>query len=127
MAQFVVMGATMQCTFGVAPAVLSVIRPTVLIGGKPAATIMDFAPMANIPTFGMCSAPSNPAVIAATSAALGVFTPAPCVPVTVAPWVPPNPKVLIQNQPALMSNCKCMCAWGGSISITSPGQFTVSD
>lgn len=126
MPEFVVMGATMQCTFGVAPAVLNVIRPTVLIGGKPAATIMDFAPIANIPTFGMCSAPSNPAVIAATSAALGVFTPAPCVPNTVAPWMPPNTKVLIQNQPALMSNCKCMCLWGGSISVTFAGQMTVS-
>lgn len=125
MAQYVVMGALMMCSFGVAPATLNVIRPTVLIGGKPAATIMDFAPVANIPPFGMCTAPTNPAVIAATSAALGVPTPAPCVPVT-TPWIPGNPKVLIQNQPALMSDCKCMCSWLGQISITFAGQVTVT-
>lgn len=126
MANFVTTGALMKCTFGVAPSTLNVIRPTIMIAGKPAATIMDFAPFANIPTFGMCSAPSNPAVIATTAAALGVPTPAPCIPNTIAPWLPGNSKVLIQNQPALMDDCKCMCLWGGSVSITFAGQVSVS-
>jgi hypothetical protein len=94
----------------------------VVVGGRPAATIMDFAPFANILPFGMCNSPANPMVIAATAAALGVFTPMPCIPVTVAPWVPGSPTVLINNFPALSSTSKCMCTWGGVISINFAGQ-----
>lgn len=126
MPEYVVMGANMSCSFGASPATLNVIRPTISISSKPAATIMDFAPMSNIMPFGMCKAPSNPAVIAATSAASGVFTQAPCIPATAAPWTPGNAKVLIQSQPALMANCKCLCTWGGSISITFAGQVKVT-
>jgi hypothetical protein len=120
----VVSGAMMQCTFGVTPSSLIAIPkgPPVLVGGMPAASIMDFAPIANIPPFGMCNTPSNPAVAAATAAALGVLTPMPCVPVTVAPWFPGSPTVMINNFPALNNSCKCMCTWGGVINITYPGQ-----
>jgi len=126
MAQQVCMGAMMHCSFGVAQSSL-VVLPTscVMAGGQPAANIMDNAPVVNIPPFGMCSSPSNPTVAAATAAALGVLTPMPCVPVTVAPWVPGAPTVLIGNMPALDSNSKLMCTWGGVIEITTPGQFTV--
>jgi hypothetical protein len=124
----VCMGALMQCSFGVAPSSL-VVLPTsqVLAGGPPAATIMDYAPIVNIPPFGMCSSPSNPTVAAATAAALGVLTPMPCVPATAAPWVPGAPTVLIGNMPALTSDCKLMCSYGGVIQIVSPGEFTVMD
>lgn len=127
MAQVVGAGALMMCTFGVAPSALITIPkgPPVTAGGPPAATIMDFAPIANIPPFGMCTSPSNPTVAAATAAALGVLTPMPCVPVIPAPWVPGSPTVTVNNLPALTNVCKCMCAWGGVISITSPGQVTV--
>ena len=54
----------------------------------PAANITDFAPITNIASFSMCTTQSNPAVAAATTAALGVPTPAPCVPVIPAPWTP---------------------------------------
>jgi len=47
---------------------------------QPVATIMDFKPFANIPGFGACMSPMNPHVIAATAAAMGVFTPQPCIP-----------------------------------------------
>ena len=116
----------MTCTFGVAPGSL-IVLPTncVLTGGVPAATIMDNAPVVNIPPFGMCSSPSNPTVAAATAAALGVLTPMPCIPLIAAPWTPGAPTVLIGNMPALDSNSKLMCTWGGVISITTPGQFTV--
>jgi hypothetical protein len=126
MAVQVVMGATLQCTFGVAPSTLIVIPkgPPVMAGGPLAASIMDYAPIANIPPFGMCTSLANPTVAAATAAALGVLTPMPCIPVIPAPWVPGSPTVHINNFPALNNNCKCFCTWAGVISILNPGQFT---
>ncbi|HYW09817.1 MAG TPA: DUF4280 domain-containing protein [Longimicrobium sp.] len=118
----VCMGAMMQCSFGVAPSSLVVLPVNRTLTGTPAATIMDFAPMVNIPPFGMCNSPSNPMVAAATAAALGVLTPMPCIPVTPAPWVVGSPTVLIGSLPALNNSSKLMCAWGGVIQITSPGQ-----
>jgi hypothetical protein len=79
---------------------------------------MDFAPMANIPTFGMCMSLANPMVAAATAAALGVLTPMPCIPLT-APWAPGVPTVLVRSAPALDAASKCTCAYGGQISITT--------
>ncbi|MEB3288684.1 MAG: DUF4280 domain-containing protein [Leptolyngbya sp.] len=123
----VVMGATLQCSFGVAPSSLMVIPkgPPTVVGGPLAASIMDFAPMVNILPFGMCTSLANPTVATATAAALGVLTPMPCVPVTVAPWAPGSPTVLLGTFPALNNSSKCMCAWAGVISILNPGQFTV--
>ncbi len=119
-------GAMLQCSFGVAPSALAVLpQNRVLCGGLPAATIQDNVPMMNVPPFGMCSSPANPAVAAATAAAAGVLTPMPCVPVIPAPWLPGSPTVLIGNMPALDNNSKLMCAWGGVIQIVNPGGFTV--
>jgi hypothetical protein len=128
MGQVVVAGALVTCTFGVAPCALTVVPRgvPVLIGGLPAATIMDFAPMVNLATFGMCSAPTNPTVIAATAAKLGVFSPAPCVPATTTPWAPGSPTVLVSNLPALTSTSTCFCTWLGVISVTNPGQVTTT-
>ena len=117
--------AQLQCSMGVAPSVLVVIRPNILGTKKPAANIMDNKPIANIPPFGMCNAKPNPAVIAATAAALGAPTPAPCVPNTTAPWTPGATKVMVAKQPALHDGCKLMCMWTGQISITSAGQQKV--
>lgn len=86
---------------------------------------MDNKPLVNILPFGMCSNPANPLVAAATAAAMGVLTPAACIPATTAPWTPGNPTVLIGGQPALTNSSKLMCAYGGVISIGVPGQFTV--
>ncbi|MGH9484714.1 MAG: DUF4280 domain-containing protein [Terriglobales bacterium] len=122
MAIQVCMGATMQCSFGVAPSTLVVLPANKVLTQTPAANIMDNKPMANVPPFGMCSSPSNPTVAAATAAALGVLTPMPCVPATTAPWVPGAPTVMIANMPALDNNSKLMCMWGGVIQIVSPGQ-----
>jgi hypothetical protein len=87
----------------------------------PAANIMDFKPMVNIPTFGMCMSPSNPTVAAATAAALGVLTPMPCIPVT-TPWKPGGATVPLAMMPTLDSVSTCQCSWGGVITITNPGQ-----
>ena len=128
MAQQVVMGATLQCSFGAAPSSLIAIPkgPPVIIEGKQAATIMDYASLVNIPSFGVCSSLANPTVAAATTAALGVLTPMPCLPVIPAPWTPGSPTVLIYNFPVLNNNSKCFCTWGGVIQITYCGQQTVS-
>jgi hypothetical protein len=125
MGEQVCAGALMQCSFGVAPAPLAVLPANAVLTGTPAATIMDHAPMVNVPTFGMCSSMANPMVIAATAAALGVPTPMPCIPATVAPWAPGSPTVMIGNMPALNNTCKLTCMWGGMIQFSFAGQVTV--
>jgi hypothetical protein len=118
-------GAMMMCSFGVTPSSLVVLPVNrVMTSNQPAANIMDHVPMMNIMPFGMCSSLANPTVAAATAAALGVLTPMPCIPNTIAPWIPGSPMVLVANMPALNNSSKLMCAWGGVISITVPGQFT---
>ena len=122
MGNFVTHGAMLQCSFGMSPCSLVVVGPT-----RPKcmnmlmAVTTDFS-VTNIPTFGMCQSMANPQVAAATSAAMGVLTPMPCIPAITAPWMPPS-KVLVMNQPALLDNGKCMCMWGGQISITNPGNM----
>ena len=122
---FVVEGALLMCDMGVAPAVFSPTPHMVSAGGMPAGNIADFAPMVNIPTFGMCMSPANPAVASATAAALGVLTPMPCIPVTTTPWTPGSTSVMIDDMPALTETCTCMCTWAGTITVSSPGQVIV--
>ena len=118
-------GATLMCSFGMAPSTLMAISSaTTATSSVVAANIMDFAPMENIMPFGMCMSPSNPQVAAATAAAMGVLTPMPCIPATVAPWVPGSATVTKGGMPALNNTSKCMCMWGGVIQIIVPGQFT---
>lgn len=124
MPKLVTMGAVLQCSFGVAPSTLVVPPKNKTLAMTPAATIMDYIPMVNIMSFGMCMSMANPTVASATAAALGVLTPMPCVPVTAAPWVPGSATVMVGCTPALNDTCKCMCAYGGVISIISPGQVT---
>jgi hypothetical protein len=126
MANLVCMGAILQCSFGVAPSSLTVLPANGVFTGAPAATIMDHAPMVNVSPFGTCSSIANPAVAAATTAALGVLTPMPCIPVTAAPWAPGAPTVLIGSMLALDDQSKLMCAWGGVIQINFAGQVTTS-
>ena len=125
MPQHVCMGATLKCSFGVAPSSLMVLPVNrVMTSNVPAANIMDHKPMVNIMPFGMCNCPANPAVAAATAAALGVLTPMPCVPVTAAPWAPGAPTVLLANFPALNNTSKLRCTWGAIIEAVVPGQLT---
>ena len=117
-------GATLQCSFGVAPTVLNVLPVNrVLTGGMPAANIMDHIPLVNIPTFGMCQSMANPTVAAATAAALGALTPMPCVPATATPWITGAPTMLLGSMPALSASSTLMCNWGGVIKIVMPGQM----
>ncbi len=125
MGMHVVNGAMLQCSFGVAPATLVVLPVNrMLSSNQPAANILDHQPMVNIPSFGMCSCPANPSVASATTAAAGVLTPMPCIPMTMSPWVPGSPTVLLANQPVLNDSSMCMCNWGGVVTVAMPGQFT---
>lgn len=119
----VLMGAQIMCTNGLGPGNLLVIPkgPPVMMEGKLVATVMDFAPFANIPPFPMCNAPANPTVIAATSAALGTPTPAACIPATAAPWTPGSPTVKCGAFNVLNNSSRLQCMWGGSISVANPG------
>jgi len=125
MAMHVCNGAMLQCTFGLAPSSLVVLPANkVMTGNQPAANIMDHIPMTNIMPFGMCNSIANPTVASATSAAMGVLTPMPCVPATSAPWAPGAATVMLGNQPALDDTSKLMCNWAGVISVTFAGQAT---
>lgn len=119
---FVVSTATMTCTFGAAPSVLTVL-PTakVLVEGRPLCAIADQAAMVNIPPFGMCSSLANPAVASATAAAQGVLTPQPCTPVPTAPWQPGVPLVLVGGKPAVAQGAQLVCSFGGAIAVGNPG------
>ncbi|MCB2263995.1 MAG: DUF4280 domain-containing protein [Candidatus Thiosymbion ectosymbiont of Robbea hypermnestra] len=116
-------GATLQCSFGLAPSTLMVL-PTnqMMTGHMPAANIADNKPMVNILPFGMCTSLANPTVASATAAAMGVLTPMPCIPVTPAPWVTGAPTVIFGKMPALNNTSTLMCNWGGVISVVTPGQ-----
>lgn len=117
-------GATLQCSFGVAPSVLNVLPVNrTLTNNMPAANIMDHIPLVNIMPFGMCQSLANPMVAAATAAALGALTPMPCIPATMSPWIPGAPTMLLGNMPSLDANCMLMCNWAGVIKVAMPGQM----
>ncbi len=124
MGLLVVTGGMLTCTMGAMPATFSATGVTVQ-GGTPAGVVTDIS-MASIPTFGMCMSPANPQVAAATSAAMGVLTPQPCIPVIASPWAPGSLKVTINEVPALDSTSTCMCTWAGMVSVSSPGQESVT-
>ena len=118
-------GASITCSFGTAPSVLNVLPAAKVMSSQALASIMDNISMVNIIPFGMCSSPSNPNVASATAAALGVLTPMPCMPVIAGPWMPGSPKLLIGGRPALTSDSRLMCQWGGLIQIAFPGTVNI--
>ena len=116
-------GAQLACSFGTSPSSLMVLPSNqISTSGQPGATIMDHVPMVNIMPFGLCTSLANPQVAAATSAALGVLTPQPCIPATAWPWTPGAATVQVAGQPALDNISTCTCNWAGIITITDPGQ-----
>lgn len=128
MAKQVAAGAQLTCIFGTAPAALIVLPLNrTSTEGQSAATINDCVPIANLVPFGLCTTPTNPMVAAATATASGVLTPVPCIPAVPLPWAPGDPTVLIGGIPALTSASQCLCMWGGTITVSTPGQMTVDD
>ena len=124
MPQPVVVGESLvRCSFGAAPAPLNVLPDALVVSDElPVATI-SCCEIVNIETFGMCMSLSNPEVAAATSAALGVLTPMPCLPL-LTPWIPESPLVLVGGQPVLVESATCMCAYGGVVDILPSGMET---
>jgi hypothetical protein len=119
----VVNGAQLMCTFGMAPSQLTVLPVRrVNVANQPSATIMDHKPMVNIKPFGSCMSVANPTVASATSAAMGVLTPMPCVPNTPTPWTPGGITVNNTNEVTLDNPSICNCVYGGVITIAYPGQ-----
>lgn len=125
MGLFVCGGASLQCVFGNAPSVLMVLPKNQAVTTMPFANIMDSIPFVNILPFGMCNSPANPAVIAATAAKLGVFSPSACIPATAAPWSPGCSTVTLGTAPALNDKSILNCMWGGVIQVKMAGQMTV--
>ena len=117
MAVQVCTGAEVTCTFGAVPAVFTASSVDV-DATAPAGVITDVT-VENIPTFGMCVAPANPAVAAT------IQHTAPCLPVLM-PWTPGSAQVMIDGVPALDDSSECMCAWAGVVTVSSPGQEQVT-
>lgn len=128
MGEVIVDGAKITCPFGTRASSLSVTSQTkVKINGKNVATIMDASPNVNFSTFDMCSSMINPAVQAATIAALGVLTPQKCTMMPAGTWSAVNPKLLADRKPCLCAGSTLVCAIGaGIITVANPGQRKVS-
>ena len=123
MACLVCAGATLKCSMGTATSSLTVSSQTAsTTPSMAAATTMDYTPLVNIMSFGMCSATTNPLVIAATAAASGVSTPATCIPATSSPWTPGSDVVTISNFAALTDDSTVMCTYLGTVEVTDAGQ-----
>lgn len=114
------LGGMLKCSQALPPG------QTVLLGAPtsgsatmmPTATVSMCVPLVNIATFGMCNSSTNPMVIAATAAALGVHTPMPCIPVIAGLWSPGAANISIDGQQAALETSKCMCSWAGEITVT---------
>lgn len=108
MADYVVSGAKIKCTFGTTLATLNVPIPKPLqIEGKNVATATDCIPMVNIGCFGKCNVVPS--------------APKPCTPAGV--WVNTSRDVKVGMVPALTDESKMICTCGaGIITISSSGQ-----
>lgn len=122
-ARAVTEGATLRCAMGASPSSLAVPPDRALrLDGKRLALVTDHGPQSVLP-FGMCRAPTNPQVAAATAAAGGVLTPQPCVPAVDAPWSPGAVSARGAAGAMLHEGCTAMCRWGGAITV-EPGGVT---
>ena len=121
----VVQSAICSCSFGTIPTIINATPKNVMMSGQMSLNINDHAPFANLQSFGLCSASTNPAVIAVTIATAGSVKQAPCIPAVVAPWISSKPTVLVCGAPIINNNDTCMCMWLGQITISFPGQISV--
>ncbi len=114
-------GAPLRCSFGASPTALQVPPHRALrVANRRLALVTDHA-AAHVPPFGMCRAPTNPQVAAATAAANGVLTPQPCVPALDAPWSPGASRARGSAGAVLHEGCTAACRWGGVVTIDPAG------
>ena len=106
-------GSLLMCSFGMAP------RALALVPVNRTANVQDSVPIHNVGPFGMCRSMANPAVAAASAAAMGVPTPAACTPACAA-WAPGDPMTIVHGAPALTPQSQLLCTYGGVISIVRP-------
>jgi Domain of unknown function (DUF4280) len=66
-------------------------------------------------------------VAQATTAALGVLSPQPCIPATSDPWSPGAPFSVMDEVNVLSSDSTCACKWSGTIDILDPNCDTEID
>jgi hypothetical protein len=107
-AEYVVEGATLECSLGVTSSKLLVAPPHgIELRGKNRANIGDGKPFINIAPFSACKITSPPK---------------PCTPAC-AMWTGGKADTLLQGLPALLNTDKIICtAGGGLIRITDSGQ-----
>ena len=117
-------GSTCMCDKGLAPCVVAMGLPTVMTSTTPALNAVNATP-AELPTFGMCTSQTNPTVAAATSAAMGVLTPMPCIPVFLPPWSGTSTTVNLASSPAVNAMSSLKCTWGGTVKVTVTANQTV--
>jgi hypothetical protein len=116
-------GAQLRCVFGTSSSQLIVLPKGINFGTippAPAATIMDFLPVVNVPPFGSCLSPSHPLF-----PLILIGRPPPCVPLLTAPWLPMAPTITVLMMPILEETSILTCQLGGIITITQAGQETV--
>ena len=108
MADYLVSGARLQCSFGTVPANLNVPVPNgVTINNKNVATAVDVVPMVNIGCFGKCN------VVPAA--------PKPCTPA--GTWLNAKTSAVTNEIPMLTKDSYMICmAGGGKISPMTTGQ-----
>jgi len=109
LSEYVVHGATLQCTLGTAKSTLNMpLSHGIFLKDKAQCNIGDRIPIKNIVPFGNCTITSPPP---------------PCVPATLLPWINKKDTTLSLNgQKALIKNAICVCAIGGIITIEDSGQ-----
>jgi hypothetical protein len=118
--------ALLMCPMGVAPTPFTVLPACMAMGTSGFfGSIADCAPFLNVAPFGVCISMANPVTAALTAAAFGILTPGPCIPTPAGTWLPMKPTVLLKPGPILNSDTMLICAYGGVIRPTLPGQFTV--
>ncbi|MEM9691441.1 MAG: DUF4280 domain-containing protein [Myxococcota bacterium] len=119
MPKLVVHGATLTCNMGSSSCQFTVQNRDLDDGGQPAATVEQNT-TDEVPGFGMCACPSNPAVVAATALAAGVPTPAPCAPSLSDPWQPGSANCSDGGIALLTDADELACQYGGVISVEEP-------
>jgi Domain of unknown function (DUF4280) len=108
MSRVVVQGATLACSMGSSTSQLSILATNGTYGdSKSVASVQDTEPEVNLAPFGLCRSPTNPQVVAATSAAGGTLTPQPCVPAASSPWTPGSKSVGMANGGRALLNDAC--------------------